>query len=124
MSDHTISEFTQAKQSRHALDKYSLDIDDIDESWALKLLNECEAEEAMITLGLEGREEAPRFRSQPQANNNISDEEDMSSQRLLSAIECQKLAFEERQQAKLQAELSGKNKLSSSFSRLKAFFAA
>lgn len=123
MSDHTISEFTHAKQSRHVLDKFNVEIGDIDESWALKLLNECEAEEAIITLASEGREESPRFR-QDQQMALVSDETDMSSQRILSAIECQKLAYEQRQQARLEAELAGKNKFSSSFSRLKAFFAA
>lgn len=118
MSDHTISEFTQAKQGRN-----SVIIDDIDESWALKLLNECEAEETIITLSMDGQEQAPRFRQCPQTAAYM-DDEDMSSQRLLSAIECQKLAFEEKQQAKLEAELAGKNKFSSSLTRLKAFFAA
>ena len=123
MSDHTISDFTSAKQGRTGRNINTVDIEDVDESWALKLLNECEAEEAAITLWIKGRDESPRFQLHAQVAA-ISEEADMSSQRLLSAIECQKLAFEERQQAKLEAELAGKNKLSSSFSRLKAFFAA
>jgi hypothetical protein len=114
MSDHNISEFMQKNQADTSAD--------IDESWALKLLNECEAEDAEITLDAMSQMDAEG--AYPKKNYlKVVEESEMQSERLLSAIECQKLAFEEKQQAMLEAELAGKNRLGASFSRIRSFFA-
>lgn len=122
MSDDNISEFLPKRQ-----DKTTVGIENVDESWALKLLNECEAEEGFITVESEirsGGHESYRLPAQDHSLSSVSDERARQVELMLSAIECQKMAFAEKQQARLLEEQNRKGKLTVSLSRIKAFFVA
>lgn len=122
MSDDNISAFLPKRQ-----DKITVGIEDVDESWALKLLNECEAEDTFITVDSESKDgdyESLSLLDQDDPVIKVLDERARKIELMLTAIECQKMAFAEKQQARLLEEQTRKGKLTASFSKIKAFFVA
>ncbi len=108
MAEDNISEFPGR---RHYLT--TVGIEEVDETWALKLLNECESEDTFITV-----------KHHADDPSKCGDGHKPVSSASLSAIENQQLAFAEKQQAKREREAALQKQVKSSFSlsRIKALW--
>lgn len=120
--------------------KITVQIEEVDESWALKLLNESEQEDYIITVQDEDNaahfkqkelsliSERPRLATTHSVQDisyiNVNTLHEDHEERLLSAIEYQLLERERKDQDMRIKDMQSNKKAKVSFSRIKAFFVA
>jgi len=118
----------------------TVQIEEVDESWALKLLNESEQEDYIITVQDEDNSahfkqkelslisERPRRMKtnscQDKSYIKINTDGEIHKMRSLSAIEYQLLEQERKDQDMRNKDMQRNKKTKVSFSRIKAFFVA